>query len=151
MLRIDKTSFAAMVLVVGLLGSGLAAAAVRIDGQVHAGGAALGNSTITLWAASASELRQLAQARSGRDGRFALSAETAGVDSSMYLVAKGGETTASKGSGDNPAIALLTVLGSQPPATVTINELTTVGSVITHNQYIDGTAINGSAHTGVLL
>ncbi len=144
MSKIDRYSVAATVFVAGLLGSGLVAAAVHIDGQVQAGGAALANSTITLWAAAAGEPKQLAQAKSGRDGRFALSAEAAGVDSSLYLVAKGGETTASRGSGDNPAIALLTVLGSQPPATVTINEMTTVASVITHNQYIDGTAIKGS-------
>ena len=40
---------------------------------------------------------------------------------------------------------LITVVGSNPPANVTINEMTTVASVITHNQYIDGSAIKGSA------
>ncbi len=38
----------------------------------------------------------------------------------------------------------MTAVGSQPPATVTINELTTVASVWTHNQFIDGTTIKGS-------
>ena len=37
----------------------------------------------------------------------------------------------------------MTVLGSKMPATVTINEMTTVASVWTHNQLIDGTAIKG--------
>jgi hypothetical protein len=38
-----------------------ASAQLRIDGQVQAGGGALTNSTVTLWAASAGEPRQLAQ------------------------------------------------------------------------------------------
>jgi hypothetical protein len=60
-------------------------------------------------------------------------------------VAKGGTPAANKASGDNAAIALMTVVGSNPPAMVTINEMTTLASVVTHNQYIDGTAIKGSA------
>ena len=61
------------------------------------------------------------------------------------MVAKGSVATVKKGSGDNPAIALLTVLGNKPPAKVVINEMTTVGSVWTHNQFINGTAIKGYA------
>ena len=44
--------------------------------------------------------------------------ETPGKDVVLYLVAKGGEATVNKGSGDNPAIALMTVLGSNAPAKV---------------------------------
>src|SRR5262249_37767924 len=61
----------------------------------------------------------------------------------LYLVAKGGEAAVNRGSGDNPAIALLTVLGNTPPAKVVINEMTTVASVWTHAQFLDGTAIKG--------
>ena len=63
----------------------------------------------------------------------------------MYLVAKGGVATIKKGAGDNPAIALLTVLGNTPPAKVMINEMTTVASVWTNAQFLDGTAIKGPA------
>ena len=120
-----------------------AAADVRIEGQVQAGGAPLANSTVTLWAASAGEPRQLAQVKSGNDGRFQLlSQETPGTDVSLYLVAKGGQA---KGDGDNSAIALLTVLGNTPPAKVVINEMTTVASVWTNAQFLDGTTIKGSA------
>jgi hypothetical protein len=66
-------------------------------------------------------------------------------DSSLYLTAKGGHAAASKVNGDNPAIALLTVLGSTPPTDVTVNEMTTVASVWTHAQFIDGTKIQGHA------
>ena len=48
-------------------------------------------------------------------------------------------------SGDNPAIALLTVLGDNPPASVVINEMTTVASVWTNAQFLDGAAIKGHA------
>ena len=37
------------------------------------------------------------------------------------------------------------MLGDKPPAKVTINEFTTVASVWTHNQFIDGAAIKGPA------
>src|SRR5262245_46919588 len=120
--------------------------AVRIEGQVQAGGGPLANSTVTLWAASAGEPRQLAQTRTNNDGRFEIgSQETLGADVILYVVAKGGEAAVNKGAGDNPAAALLAVLGNMPPPEVVINEMTTVASVWTHNQFIDGTAIKGHA------
>ena len=42
-------------------------------------------------------------------------------------------------------MALMTVLGSEPPSSVVINELTTIASVWTHAQFVDGTAIRGHA------
>ena len=143
--RVAKASVATMMLTGGLLGCICtpADADVRIEGQVQASGASLANSTVTLWAASAGEPRQLAQGKSGSDGRFQLlSQETPGTDVSLYLVAKGGQT---KGDGDNPAIALLTVLGNSPPAKVVINEMTTVASVWTNAQFLDGTTLKGYA------
>jgi hypothetical protein len=145
MIEIGKASIAVVLATCGLLGWACspAAADVRIEGQVQAGGAPLANSTVTLWAASAGEPRQLAQVKSGSDGRFQLlSQETPGADVSLYLVAKGGQA---KGNGDNSAIALLTVLGNTPPANAVINELTTVASVWTNAQFLEGTAIKGHA------
>lgn len=114
-----------------------------LKGQVLGAGAPIANSSVTLWAASAGAPKQLAQARSDTDGRFTLTTPAAPADSSLYLVAQGGQPSANKAAGNNPAIALMTVLGSKPPAQVTINEMTTVASVWTHNQFIDGTAIKG--------
>jgi hypothetical protein len=128
--------------VVGL--AALHAVAAPVDGQVLGAGAPIANATVTLWQAGSGAPRQLAQARSGADGRFALAAPDAPLaEGSLYLVAKGGTPTAGQGRGDNPAIALLTVLGSKAPSRVTINEMTTVASVWTHNQFIDGEAIKG--------
>jgi len=37
----------------------------------------------------------------------------------------------------------MAVLGNKPPARITINEMTTVASVWTHNQFLDGSALSG--------
>jgi hypothetical protein len=119
MLKIAKAQIVTTLLAAGLLGClcGTAPATVRIEGQVQAGGGPLASSTVTLWAASAAEPKQLAQAKTGSDGRFEIGTEaTPGTDVILYLIAKRGEATISKASGDNPAIALLSVLGNTAPA-----------------------------------
>ena len=96
---------------------------------------------MTLWADGAGDPKQLAQTKTGDDGRFALESHAtpeAGV--SFYLTAKGGVALVNKGSGDNPALAFLAVLGGAPPARVTINEMTTVASVWTNAQFLDGSS-----------
>src|SRR5271165_3142739 len=100
MRELEKSHIAAMLLAGGLLGwtCGSAAAAVRIEGRVDAGGGPLASSTVTLWAGSAGEPMQLAQTRTGSDGRFELqSQEPLGADVILYLIAKGGEATINKG------------------------------------------------------
>ena len=118
--------------------------AATLGGQVQGGGAPIAGSTVTLFAAGTGAPRQLAQTKSGADGRFALTAP-APTDASLYLIAQGGQPTAKKAAGNNPAIALMTVLGSKPPAKVTINEMSTVAAVWTHNQFFDGAALSGPA------
>jgi len=135
-------------MVVALLGclGGAADAAVRIEGQVQAGGGPVANSTVTLWAASEGEPKQLVQAKTDGDGSFALSTDAApGSGASLYLVARGGVASVNKGAGDNPALAFLAVLGVEPPANATVNEMTTVASVWTNAQFLDGAAIKGPA------
>jgi hypothetical protein len=140
-----STRTALAVVLLGALG-GAATAAVRIEGKVQAGGGPVANSTVTLWADSAGEPTQLAQARTGDDGSFALNADaTPGPGESLFVVAKGGVASVNKGAGDNPALAFLAVLGGEPPANVTINEMTTVASVWTNAQFLDGAAIRGPA------
>jgi hypothetical protein len=148
MLKINRAQIITLLLSLGTLGclSGETAAAVRIEGQVQAGGGPLANSTVTLWSASPSAPKQLAHTRPGGDGRFELvSQETVGAEVVLYLVAKGGEAAVNKVSGDNPAIALLSVIGNTPPSTVVVNEMTTVASVWTHAQFLDGDTIKGNA------
>ena len=123
-----------------------AEAALRVDGQVQAGGGAVAGSTVTLWAGRAGEPKQLAQAKTSVDGSFALETdETPGPGVSLYLVARGGVASVNKSGGDNPALAFLAVLGGAPPAKVVVNEMTTVASVWTNAQFLDGAAIKGPA------
>jgi hypothetical protein len=118
----------------------------HIAGQVFSGGTPVERATVTLWAATAGAPVQLDRAATGADGRFTVDAPVASAeDASLYLTARGGKSLADTATGGNDHLALLTVLGSAPPATVVINELTTVASVWTHAQFIDGTAIQGHA------
>jgi hypothetical protein len=144
-LRRIGRSFPLEALVVSLLcGAVSASAADVIEGRVLGGGAPISNSTVTLWAATADAPKQLAQAKTDESGRFEINASETQSDAVLYLVATGGEPKA-HGGGDNAAIALMTVAGSKPPAMVVINEFTTVASVWTHAQFLDGTAIKGHA------
>src|SRR5262245_8841712 len=144
--KLCSHSFAVLVaFAIGSLMPAMSAlAAVSLNGQVLGGGGPVANSTVTLWAATAVAPAQLGQARTGVDGRFTIAtAADPPRDATLYLVAKGGTPATNKAGGDNPAIALIAVEGAKPPSTVTINEMTTVASVWTHNQFIDGTAIKG--------
>jgi hypothetical protein len=148
MLNNIRAHLLSTMLITGALGftSVPAAAAVNIEGQVQSGGGPIGESMVTLWAASANAPTQLGQATTGTDGHFAISVDQSiSNDTSLYLVASGGTSATNKTGGNNPRLALLTVLGSNPPARVTINEMTTVASVWTHAQFLDGTAIKGPA------
>jgi len=122
-----------------------AVTADALEGKVLGGGQPITNSQVTLWAAGEGAPQQLGQARTGADGAFAINPSGQTGSATLYLIAKGGQVSANAQDGDNPNIAFLTVLGNKPPATVTINEFTTVASVWTHNQFIDGTAIKGPA------
>ncbi|MGA8649558.1 MAG: hypothetical protein WB677_02865, partial [Xanthobacteraceae bacterium] len=147
MIKIAKACTAVTVLTWGLfvVMCAQAGAAVNIEGQVKVGGGALANSTVTLWVASAAEPKQLAQTQTGSDGHFVLgSQESLSNDNVLYLVAKGGVATINKGSGDNPAIALLSVLGNTPPPEVVINEMTTVASAFTGARFFKSEAISGN-------
>jgi hypothetical protein len=148
MQKFSKAPLLATLLTAGLLGCacGTVAAADTLKGQVLGGGQPIANSTVTLWAASVGAPMQLGQAQTGADGSFTLSSNSVpDKDAILYLVAKGGQPKANAQSGDNPAIALMAVIGSKNPATVTINEMTTVASVWTNAQFLDGTVIKGPA------
>ncbi len=143
--RVMGCALSASLLSLASFAASPADAAVRIDGQVQAGGGPVANSTVTLWAGSVGDPRQLAQAKTADDGSFALSADaTPGPGESLYLIAKGGVPSVNKGAGDNPALAFLAVLGGQPPAHVTVNELTTVASAFTNARFVKGEAISGN-------
>jgi len=104
-----------------------------ITGQVLAARAPVAGSTISLWAASPGAPRELARARSSKDGGFSINVPPS-ANASLYLIAK---------DGSNPALVLIAVLVATPPKKVVVDEFTTIASVWTHNQFLDGTAIRG--------
>lgn len=135
------------ILLVGSMLSLIAGAATAdaLEGKVLGGGQPITNSTVTLWAASDGAPQQLGQARTGADGSFTINSTVPASAATLYLIAKGGQSAANPQGGDNPAVALMTVVGGNLPATVTINEMTTVASAWTHAQFLDGSAIKGPA------
>ena len=141
MIARNKTSFATTVVMFAWIAS--AATADALEGKVLGGGQPITNSTVTLWAAGEGAPQQLGQARTGADGSFTLNPTGQPTAATLYLIAKGGQPQANPQGGDNPAIALMTVIGGNVAATVTINEMTTVASVWTHAQFLEGLAIKG--------
>jgi hypothetical protein len=139
--RMPSRLLCAAFALVALLAAG-PAFAERINGQVLVAGAPVGGSMVTLWAEGPGAPAQLAQTRTSADGRFVLNANNRGAV--VYLVAKGGCPSASRASAENPAIALMAVLGSKPPPRVVVNEFTTVASAFTAAQFLKGGAISGN-------
>jgi hypothetical protein len=89
---------------------------------------------VTLYAAAEGVPTQVARAKTDAEGSFELDARSAPRDAVLYVVAKG----------PNQAVALMTLLGSSFPNTITINELTTVASTFTAARFISGEAISGN-------
>jgi streptogramin lyase len=133
------------VVLAGLLAAAPAAPADHISGTVLGGGQPVGRSTVTLWSAGSGAPKRLAQTKTDAAGHFDLkTAANAAAGGSLYVIAVGGDPAGRRGGGDNPAITLIAVLGTKPLAKVTVNEFTTIASVVTHAQFIEGTAIRGS-------
>ena len=121
-----------------------ASAADRIEGRVEAGGAPISGADVTLWLAGPGAPEKLAEAKTDDDGSYDLTlADGRGGAGVLYLIAAGGEARAAAGKGSNPATMLMATLGAVPPARVTINEFTTVASVWTGAQFLDGGALSG--------
>src|SRR5271155_498873 len=139
-----RTTILGALFVARLLLTVSALAADTIKGQVLGAGAPIAKSTVTLWEATANTPKKLAETKTNDDGGFDISHDGAAGDAILYLVATGGEPKANKGSGDNPALVLLTVLGNKPPEKVVVNELTTVASAFTAARFINGGSISGN-------
>ena len=117
----------------------------HLSGRVLGAGGPIATSTVTLWEAGSNEPKKLAEAKTNDQGQFEIRSTAArGTDSFLYLVATGGVPKAQKSSADNPAIVLLTVLGNKPPDKVVINEFTTIASVWTNAQFLDGPKLQGN-------
>ena len=118
--------------------------AAQVKGRVLGKHEPIANSTVTLWAASQGAPAAIGHATTDAEGRFEIKAGgSRPAGSILYLVAKGGTPHGQKT--DNPAIALLAVLGASAPEHVTINEFTTIASAYTGAQFLKGDAMSGHA------
>jgi len=120
------------------------ATAQALKGVVLGAGAPIAKSTVTLWEATAGAPTSLGKATTGADGKFEIhptGVQTKG--SVVYLVANGG-VPGGRGA-DNPAIRLLAVVGTKSVTRVVINEFSTVASVWTGSQFLDGPEMRGNA------
>src|SRR5262245_42188466 len=118
-----------------------------IAGKVQAAGSPIVGSIVTLYAAGEGQPTQLAQGKSGADGTFTLDVGAVkgkgAADNVLYLAARGGTPKGAADKGANDAIALLAVLGSKRTKTVTVNEFTTIASVWTGAQFLEGDVMSG--------
>ena len=82
-----KGGIVTLLFAAGLLGCAASAAeaAVRVEGQVQAGGGAVAGSTVSLWAATANAPARLAQATTGADGGFVVSVDQTPDGAILYL------------------------------------------------------------------
>jgi hypothetical protein len=78
----------------------------------------------------------LAETETDADGRFKLTVQHTGADDVLYVIARGGEPG---GGSANDSIALMALLGTPMPSRLIVNELTTVASVWTAAQFLEGT------------
>jgi hypothetical protein len=117
---------------------------VELAGNVQGAGLPISSSTVTLYAAGTGTPMKLAEGKTDDNGAFKLGVDQTPPDSVLYLVANGGTPKAAADKGPNDAIALLAVLGTELPKTVTVNELTTVASAFTAVRFINQDAISGN-------
>src|SRR5262245_51396441 len=104
------------------VGLAMPALAADVTGKVQAANGPIAGATVTLFAAGTGTPTQLSQAKTGDDGAFTLDAGKAPADAVLYVIAKGGTPQASAAKTANDAIALIAVLGSAPPKSITVNE-----------------------------
>ncbi len=150
--------FAAMIfaMLAGCGYSGPVNNAVAFGGSVHGGHQPVSGATIQLYATGTSGVGSAAQPllseaiTSDSDGNFSIPATYTCPSSSsqVYVVARGGNPGLASG-GNNPALQLTAMLGScsklSAGGAISVNEVTTVGSVWPLAQYMKSPTNIGSA------
>ena len=126
-----------------LLLSVTSATASILSGTVQGANAPITGSTVTLYAASTGAPTQLAQGITDDQGAFNLTGADAPADTVYYIVAHGGTSKAVTHQPSNAAIGLMAVLGPHLPPKITVNEFTTIASVWTCAQFLNGEVLSG--------
>ena len=143
MKAIRRQSRLAAALVCVLTFTSAVARAADLAGSVQGAGKPIAGSTVTLFAAGMGAPTQLAQGKTDAQGAFKVNYADAPTDRVLYITAKGGTLEAAAANHPNDVIALMTLLGTARPTSVTVNELTTVASAFTAARFINGEAISG--------
>ena len=140
---IFPAGFATCTIVVVFSLAAVRVSAVDIAGTVQGANRPIAGSTVTLYAAGAAAPVQLAQSKTDDNGTFKLHIGKAPTSSILYVIARGGTPKASATQSANNDVALLAVLGTTPPKAVTLNEFTTIASVWTSAQFLNGDTLSG--------
>ena len=123
-----------------------AAAAEPMEGRVLGGGIPIAAAKVSLWQAGPGGPQKLAETQTRDDGSFDIESVAGKSDDGvLYLLAEGGAVKAQAAMDANPATVLMATLGTKVPRRVTVNELTTVASVWTAAQFLNGRAMRGNA------
>ncbi|NQX87290.1 MAG: hypothetical protein HRT77_01360 [Halioglobus sp.] len=124
-------------LLLAMVVTSLPAAALDMAGTLTLGGQPVPDATVTLWRTAGTDSpATMAKASTDTEGAFTLQNLGASEEGKIYYI------TTTGGAHEN--VALMSVLGATPPSTIVVNELTTVASVFTNAQFIDGVAISGN-------
>jgi len=127
-----------------LSATSIATAADLLTGLVEGGGLPIAGSKVTLWMAGPGEPEKLSETWTTDAGGFGLDIpDLSNEEGVLYLTAEGGQPTSA--GEPNSTITLLATLGENLPENVVVNELTTVASVWTAAQFLDGKAMSGNA------
>ena len=122
-----------------------AARDASLAGSVQIAGRPVSGATVTLYAAGIEAPAQLAQGNTNENGQFSLDGSQAPEGSVLYIVAKGGTPKAATTKGPNDALGLMAVLGSTLPRKLTVNEFTTIASVMTCAQFLKNETLSGKS------
>jgi hypothetical protein len=108
---------------------------VNLRGRVELGGQPMAGAQVTLWATTGAEVpRWYVRGSSANDGSFSFANVQVPQNSVVYLVARN----------EAKKLAMLSVLGTNPPGNVVVNEMTTVASAFTSARFINGESISGN-------
>ncbi len=118
---------------------------LTVRGRVTGGDVPISGATVTLYATGTAIIETLGSAVTDGEGNFKIRGGKPSGSGIIYVIARGGRPLGNASSND--AIALMTVIGrvDRRPDFITVNELTTIASVWTNAQFLDGNAIIGNA------
>ena len=132
-----KVRAALVTLFLAIMSLSQTAVAKRLEGIITVGDQPVAGASVTLWRTAGNDApKSVAEVSTGDKGEFTLH--------DFPLLAKGGVYYLTTRGGARDALALMSVLGTEPPDKVVVNELTTVASAFTSARFINGTSISGN-------